>query len=741
MQDWQASVAQLVQNAMAEKQLSGCVIGFGSGRGLQWSQAYGLSRVEPNEVPMTTDTIFDLASLTKPIATATSVVQCIEKGDIQLDHPVADYLPEFGKNGKEPITVRQLLIHTSGLIPDNPLSDYAQGPEHAWQKICELKPQNAPGEAFKYSDVNFIVLGKLIEQVSGQSFDQFVQEHTLKPLGMHESGFGVAQDQLDRCAPTERRNGEWIVGQVHDPRAHALGGVAGHAGLFSTLKDLSRYAEACLNQGVHRSPDQQAGNWMQPESIQLMTAPNQVPGGVRGLGWDIQSPYSSNRGDRMSARAFGHGGFTGTVLWIDPELDFYFIFLSSRLHPTGKGSVNKLAGQIANVLVSAANEIKQHGASRPAVRLGIDVLQATGFEPLQGKRVGLITNHTGVDSTGRSTVEILSEAPEVTLAAIFSPEHGFFGNLDEARIADGVDRKTGLRIFSLYGQTKRPTAQMLEGIDVLVFDIQDIGTRFYTYISTMGEAMSAAAEHGCSFVVLDRPNPINGIDVYGPMLDPGIESFVGYHTLPIRHGMTVGELAGMLRDERKWELELTVVPCQHWNRSEYWDSTGLTWINPSPNMRSLRQAFLYPGIGILETTNVSVGRGTDTPFEWIGSPWIDGMRLAQELNHYRLPGVSFVPRTMIPSNSKFAGATCHGVEVIVTDRSRCNPVHVGLAIAISLRRLHPEEWDTRSLPRLLGNQAVFDAIVADDLTVAEDSRVHAGVQEFLTRRARYLLYP
>ena len=738
--NWVESVDRLVEQAIEAGKMPGCVIGFGSSQGLKWSKAYGLRSVEPKPEPMTLDTIFDMASITKPVATATGVMHLIEAGLIRLDAQASEYLPEFGREGKKEITVRQLLIHTSGLIPDNPISDYSEGPEVAWQKICELKPQAPPGKSFKYSDVNFIVLGKLIEQRSGMSLDQFVSTKTLEPLGMLDSGYGVPKDQRYRCAPTEKRDGEWIVGTVHDPRAWALSGVAGHAGLFSTLDDLRKYAQRMLQLRRQESDEPTAG-WLQPGTVRLMTSANRVPGGLRGLGWDMQTGFSSNRGDLLSPRAFGHGGFTGTVLWMDPDRDFFFVFLSNRLHPDGEGSVNGLAGQIINLIVSSAARSGATTETPKPVKLGIDVIQERGFESLRGKRIGLITNQTGIDSKGIPTTQVLMNASGVKLSALFSPEHGFAGNLDVSRIENGVDRTTGLTIFSLYGETRKPTAEMLSEIDAIVFDIQDIGTRYYTYISTMGEAMTAAAEQKREFIVLDRPNPINGIDVSGPMLDPGTESFVGYHSLPLRHGMTIGEMAMMFREERKLDLELTVIPCENWDRSKYWDATGLPWVNPSPNMRSLRQAFLYPGIGFLETTNISVGRGTDTPFEVFGAPWMDSQSLARELNRQGLEGVVFVPRSFTPSGSKFQGELCHGVEVIVTDRNRCEPVGIGLAIAATLQRLHEKEWETRSLARLLGCRAVVEGIRDGSLVSADDSRVREGLSDFLTRKAQNQLYP
>jgi uncharacterized protein YbbC (DUF1343 family) len=480
-----------------------------------------------------------------------------------------------------------------------------------------------------------------------------------------------------------------------------------------------------------------------PETVAMMTRGWRVPGGgFRGLGWDKRSPLSSNRGDLLSERAFGHGGFTGTALWIDPAADLYVIFLSNRVHPDGKGLVNPLIARIASAAVAAIVEprAKPQAASDRPVLAGIDVLVRDGFRPLAGKRVAVITNHTGRDGGGRSTASLLAKADNVQLVAIFGPEHGASGTFDQANVPDGKDEETGVPVKSLYGKTKRPTAEMLAEVDTLVFDIQDIGCRFYTYVSTMLEAMKAAAEQGKAFVVLDRPNPIDGVSVAGPVVDEGRGTFVGCHPIPLRHGMTVGELATMFAADLKLELDLTVIPCEGWRRADAFDATGLEWVNPSPNMRSLTEAFLYPGIGLLEFTNLSVGRGTDTPFEVIGAPWLDGRRLADALAARRIPGVAFVPVHFTPRASTFSGKECGGVNIAVTNRAVFDPVRVGLEIAVALRRVHAEEWKIDKLDLLLLHRDTLEAIRtgADADTVLETSR--EGLREFATRRAGHLLY-
>jgi uncharacterized protein YbbC (DUF1343 family) len=374
------------------------------------------------------------------------------------------------------------------------------------------------------------------------------------------------------------------------------------------------------------------------------------------------------------------------------------------------------------------------------VLTGIDVLERDEFRQLSGTRIGLLTNHTGITRDGRSSIRLLNNAENLEVVRLFSPEHSLSGKLDIEIIGDSQDASSGIQVVSLYGKVRRPTAEMLQDIDTIVFDIQDIGTRFYTYISTMGNAMIAAADNGVRFVVLDRPNPINGIDVAGPVLDDGLQSFVGFHTIAVRHGMTVGEIALMLKAELKLDLDLKVVEMHGWRRAQFFDDTGLIWINPSPNMRSLTEALLYPGIGLLETTNLSVGRGTATPFEVFGAPWIDGELLAKKLTALGLPGVTFNAIEFTPDASRFVGETCGGIRITINDRARFEPLTTGFAIARQLRLDYTATWQTDPYLRLLGNAATLDALQAGQTVAEIKSAYQAGLETFITRRAAFLLY-
>jgi uncharacterized protein YbbC (DUF1343 family)/CubicO group peptidase (beta-lactamase class C family) len=774
-----AYIDEQVAKEIEAKHLPGCVVAIGRTGGIGLLKAYGHRQLEPDKEKMTTDTIFDMASLTKGTATATSIMILVERGEVRLRNPIAEYIPEFAANGKEKITVEDLLVHRGGLIPDNPISDFNDGEEKAWEHIFDLKPDR-PGERFVYSDVGYMVLGEVVHRVSGKTVAEFAAENIYKPLGMKDTGYTPDKSLWKRVAPTEKRekdDDEWIRGEVHDPRAYALSGVAGHAGLFSCAKDLAIYCDALLRGS---RPGGESPKIMSRATLAEMIRPRDVNGNRRGLGWDIRSSYSSNRGELFSDRAFGHGGFTGTSMWIDPDLDLFVIFLSNRLHPDGKGSVNPLAGRIGTIAAASIvgsnpppskgvgpNEhgrpkspersaVVRRAATRGGIHdsfsnvnsrrdakthfTGIDVLHRDNFRQLKGRHVGLITNHTGLARDGKRTIDLLKDADGVKLVALFSPEHGIVGALDRDGIANTKDEATGLPVYSLYGETRKPTKEQLKDIDTLVFDIQDVGARFYTYMSTMAWAMEAAAENDLHYVVLDRPNPIGGVAVAGPVADKDRESFVGFHTLPVRHGMTVGELAKMYRAEKKLNVDLDVIQCESWRRGEYWDATGLMWVNPSPNMRSLTEAVLYPGIGLLETTNISVGRGTDTPFEVLGAPWIDAKELAARLNAAGLAGVSFVPIEFTPTSSKYANEQCRGVNITVVDRNAIQPVAVGLQIAVTLHKLYPDKWELTAMDRLLINKEVLAAIGDGDGLQDLQELYQPKLDDFLKRREKYLLY-
>jgi uncharacterized protein YbbC (DUF1343 family) len=372
-------------------------------------------------------------------------------------------------------------------------------------------------------------------------------------------------------------------------------------------------------------------------------------------------------------------------------------------------------------------------------KTGIDALETEKFAPLRGKRVGLITNQTGLDSYGHRTIDLLARADGVNLVAIFSPEHGIAGVAD-ASVSNQADAPTGLPIYSLYGATRRPTSEMLHGIDALVFDIQDAGVRFYTYITTMAYSMEAAAQQHIAFFVLDRPNPLGGEIIEGPVLDPGRTSFVGYFPMPVRYAMSMGELALMFNSENEIGANLHVIAMQDWHRRDFYDMTGLAWIAPSPALRTLRENFLYPGVEVLQATGVSVGRGTPTPFELLGVPWIDSEMLLTELNRRELPGVRFATTEFTPASGLYSGVLCKGISIDLRDRDTLQPVLMGLEIASVLHHLYPAQFQVDKMIELLGSQSTVERLVRGD----DPKEIEAGwagdLGRFRTMREKYLLY-
>ncbi len=790
-----ADLDAAIADSIAKKECPGAVVLVGRHGKVVFRKAYGNRAVVPAVEPMTVDTVFDLASLTKVVATATSVMTLVEDGKIRLQDRVAKLIPEFAAGGgaRDQVTVEELLTHRAGLVADDPMALYVGTPQEIFERKYRQPLVNAPGAKFVYSDAGYEVLGEILRKVSGLRLDEYAAKRVFEPLGMKETGFLPLSPSspsrksspslpLSRIAPTERINGEIRRGAVHDPRAYALGGVAGHAGLFSTADDLAKFCAAMLRGG---------GGVLSPAGVASMLRPRFYGDGVlRGLGWDVGSSYSTNRGDLFPLGSVGHTGWTGTSMWLDPATDTFVVLLTNRNHPDESGNVVALRGKVATIVAAAITDRRPEelrkaseetaslaaiGAATSAskstsapsapsskvnlaaavaaparvvgqVRPGIDTLEEKSFDVLKGLRVALLTNHTGLTRDGRSTIDVLNgekaKAAGVSLLRLFSPEHGIRGALDE-KVSDSVDEKTGLPIRSLYGDTpesRRPRPEDLAGLDAVVVDLQDAGCRFYTYLTTLGYVLEEAAKAKIKVVVLDRPNPIRADLAEGPPADADALTFVAYHPIPIRTGMTIGELAGLFNAERKIGADLTVVKMAGYSRDLWYDETGLTWVNPSPNLRSVTEAALYPGVGLLETTNVSVGRGTDTPFEQFGAPWMDGPRVAATLNARGIPGVRFTPVRFTPSSSVFKGESCSGVRITVVNRDALNAVALGFHAATALRDLHPKEWKAERFNRLLVNAAALARFTRGETAGEITGAWAAGAMEFEKRRAAFLLY-
>jgi len=763
-QGWFAPLDAILKGAVDEGGAPGAVLVVGHKGLIVYQKAYGHLTSAANSEPMTPETIFDLGALTEMLATTTGVMRLEQLGQIKLNDPVAKYIPDFGQNGKENVTIRMLLTHYSGLPADLDLKQPWSGTEEGYNRVNAAKLVNASGSTFLYSDVGFVVLGELVQKVSGMPLDQYAQTYVFGPLGMTNTRFNPPQTWLSRIAPTQRdeHSGLTLRGTVHDPTARQMNGVAGNAGVFSNADDLAKFAQMMLRGGAPI---------LSTLIVEKMTTPQQPANlpSVRGLGWDIDSPFSSNRGELLPVGSFGHTSFTGTSLWIDPTTDTYIILLTNAAE-LKMSTVIALRTEIATTVAAALrlnpseeqkvrlaritgyNETEM-AARRIVVRngkilSGIDVLEERHFEPLKipnvpTPHIGLLTNQTGLDSRGRRTIDVLAQEPGMQLIAIFAPEHGMQGAGDTSTPAVSKDGATGVPIYSVWGDTdakRRPPADVIRKLDVLVVDLQDTGTRLSSYETTLGYFLEAAAKAKKPIVVLDRPNPITGAYVQGPVSDTTPDGYLNYFSLPLRHGMTIGELAKLFNEEKHIDADLTVVPMRGWLRGDWFDSTGSMWTNPTPDIRNLDQAALYPGVAMLELTNVSVGRGTDMPYQLIGSPYFLAKELAKYLNARDIGGVRFIPTSFTPMAGPYARRECFGVNIIVTNREELDAPQLGLELAAALHKLYPLGYDLGHMNQMLANKAVFTALQTDE----DPNRIREDQQEkleqFMDLRAKYLLY-
>ena len=856
-----SAVSAAINTAIAQKKLPGAVVVIGHGGKIVFEQAYGVrkyagewaSPTDDRAEPMTVDTIFDMASLTKCLVTATAVMQLVEQGKVDVDAPVVKVLPEFGMNGKSKVTVRELLTHYSGLPADVNLKD-AWGmakPDKAEgiRRAMNASLESVPGTKFVYSDVNFITLGALVEKMSGETLDAYAERHIFTPLKMKHTRYlpvdkACGADEaisypivngalsfhnvgIDAAIPC--RHGDWLAnewawgaaptqhdnegtketnpdfdqllrGTVHDPTVRRMGGVAGQAGVFSTAEDTALFAQALLDRLAGRPSDFP----LKRETLQLMTTPQQpktaqsgatiftqhgdTTTGVaqRGFGWDINSAFSRPRGTVFPIGSFGHTGFTGTSLWMDPSSETYVVLLANAIHPRGNPPISPLRGEVATAAARALQSVR--------TLTGIDVLESTNFAALKEAaarngghlRIGLLTNQTGLDALGHRTIDVLSGIGDgIELTTLFSPEHGIFGAKDSTNIGQEVDPATGLKVISLYGAKdadRRPKPEDLKNLDAVVIDLQDAGVRFYTYETVLGyfvEAATCQMLYGTrlELIVLDRPDLIGGEAVQGPVSDMAA-SYINYMPLPLRHGMTLGELAKYFRGPYPKSCSVqtgpgrgrsladcfpwvTVVPMQNWRREEFFDQTGEPWVNPSPNLRSVTEAMLYPALGMMDATNVSVGRGTATPFEVFGAgataathnaagvvpatpAWFDGNAVAAYLTARKIPGVAFTATTFPVAEDAnhypYHGQTIEGVRLTVTDRNALDSPELGIEILSALHHLYPTQFKLDKAAPLVANSETMAALERGDDPRTIAAGWAQGLADFKSRREMVLIY-
>ena len=752
-----SAVDEIAREAIQSGEIPGIVVLVGRHDNVLLERAWGFRRVVPDPQPMTTDTIFDIASLTKPFGTTLAIMSLVERGALKLDAPVGRYLSDFRKPAFAQVTIQRLLTHTAGFPAIPPPGVVRPSASETVRALSRLPFEYAPGTGTQYSDISFILLGEVVHRVSGQTLDRYLERTVFKPLGLTDTGFNPPPSLRDRIAPTEWTNGHILFGEVHDPRARVLGGVAGHAGIFSTAADLGRLCRMLVDGG--KIDDVRV---FKPETVHAMWTRTADGSGSRSLGWDVSSVFARSMMPFFPPESAIHTGFTGTTALIDPQSGVYLIVLTNRVHPSGGGAAKirelrvRMAAAVGAALFDSGvpPQIVEAESTSPAsdgpaeprdlapvepVRTGLDVLERQRFAALAGYSIGLVTNHTGIDGQGRRNVDLLATAPGVRLTAIFSPEHGLGGDAN-ADVPHSRDAVTGVPVWSLYGPTKRPTPAMLKDITLLVFDIQDVGVRYYTYLTTLVYVMEEAGRLGIPVLVLDRPNPITGRYVEGPLMDLDLASFTAPHPIPVRTGMTIGEFARMVVAERRLSVSLTVVAMENWERSRWYDETTLPWVNPSPNIRSVTEALLYSGIGLLEATNLSVGRGTEAPFEVVGAPWIEPHGLARALNELQLPGVRFEPVIFTPSADVYARVPCSGVRFVVTDREAIRPVTVGLAVGRVLYDRYRNQFKPESIQNLLVNRSTMWAFLRGEPLPRVTAWAESARTSFLNRRASYLIY-
>jgi uncharacterized protein YbbC (DUF1343 family) len=674
----------------------------------------------------------------------------VGEGRLELDAPVQDFLPRFRGAGKDQVTVRHLLTHSAGVDWWAPLYKEIEGPRAYLERIQAMALVHEPGTVAKYSDLGIILLGEILQRAAGKPLELFVRDRLFAPLGMNDTLYRPLVTRpglLARVAPTENDpwRGRVLRGEVHDENAHALGGIAPHAGLFSTADDLARFAQMVLWGGVYDHH-----RFVPRGVVETFTRrAGIVPGSTRALGWDTKSATDSSAGTLFSASAYGHTGFTGTSIWIDPDRQLFVILLTNHVHPTRQNRlIREARPAVADAVVRAlAEPAATPGRENAAVRAGLDRVAEGDVPELAGRRLGLIANAASVTRGGRHAIDVLRDRG-LELVRLFSPEHGLRGESAAGeRVASLVDAASGLPIVSLYGDHTQPSKEDLAGLDALVFDLQDAGVRFYTYSTTLLLALEAAARDGVELIVLDRPNPLGGVRVAGPPSAPRAQlpaSFVNRAPGPLVHGLTLGEMARYANARLARPAKLTVVEMNGWRRSMTWGDTGRGWVPPSPNLRSPQAALAYPGVALLESTNVSEGRGTEAPFLLVGAPWLDPGAIEVEVPGFRLSPARFTPHASAAApQPKYDGVECAGVRIEVTDPRLADPYRLGIALLAQLSRQPGFAWSRggEALAWLMGTAQPGDALRAggtiESILAADEPALAAWREE---RRAA-LLYP
>ena len=668
--------------AVASSKSPGAVACVGNRTTILFHEAVGLRQRIPETLAASKDTIYDLASLTKVVATTTAVLLLKQEGALDLDRPVSNYLPipAFGR-----FTVRHCLTHTTGLIAGRPYYKECSSLNEMLQRYASEELSWTPGEGRHYSDVGFMILCRVVELVAQDSLDAFCAKRIFKPLGMLRTAFNPPKEWAGACAATERCawRGKVIVGVVHDENAYAVGGVSGHAGLFSTAEDLARFCQALLG-----------GDLLSGKTLAEMTKLGQVffyP--WQGLGWKLDPWQRGSEGFLPSRAAFGHTGWTGTSLWLDRDRGFFAVLLSNTCHPSRENRDTETLRRVFHQAVA-----RELYPGRSNTHTGLDRLAWNGFEAIRGKRLAVLTNRAAVDELGRPALDVMAFDHSASVRRIYSPEHGFHLQAEAGQTVSS--EKTSIPITSLYGDRKAPSPEELADIDLFVVDLPDVGARYYTYMATMRDALMACAKTNKAVLVLDRPNPIGGAVLEGPIAEQ-YSSSVCWGPIPIRHGMTIGEVATYFKKTLPSlaQLNLTVSTLDGWPRDYLFSQCSLPWVAPSPNMPTPETALLYVGFCLFEGTNLNEGRGTDTPFQIIGAPWLDAAAIAAMIASEERPGcvieaTAYTPRALPgkASDPAYRDEHCQGIRIAIQEPAAVRAFTTAIALLRAVAKRHPREF-------------------------------------------------
>ncbi len=695
--DWQ----NVLEHAIHQAKAPGAVACIGNLKEDLFLGAAGFRQLFPSSSPANKDTLYDLASVTKVIATTTAVMLLREEGLLDLDAPVSDYLPIPAFHG---FTPRHLLTHTAGLIAYQTFYKEASSLTEVLQRITQIPLENPVGLRHNYSDLGFMTLGKVVEVVAGDALDRFCRRRIFQPLGMNHTAYNPPESWKKSCAATE--DCAWrkriILGSVHDENAYAVGGVSGHAGLFSTAEDLSRFCRALLQ-----------GKILSAKTLTEMLTPDQVlcyP--WQGLGWQLDPWSSGSSGFLASRAAFGHTGWTGTSLWLDRDTGLYVILLSNSCHPSREHRDTKTLRQVFHRNVCDAYYPRQSN-----VHSGLDRLMWDNYTVLRKKRLGLLTNQAAVTEHGRFILDALALEPEVQVVRLFGPEHGLRGTAEAGEKVG--DEKSSIPVVSLYGNQQAPAQDQLKDLDLFVMDLPDVGSRYYTYIATMKECMAACAKAGVPMLVLDRPNPVGGTILEGPIAAK-FGSPVCCAPVPIRHGMTMGEMALFFKERffpgRK--MDLTISEVDNWPRERLFDECALPWSPPSPNLPTAETALAYVGTCLFEGVNLNEGRGTKTPFLCFGAPWLDAEAALAALDPRERAGFTLAPLTYTPRSipgkaktPRYMDESCRGIQLRVNQPHEARPFTLTVALLCAIYKKHRDRvvWE-KSFDTLAGGAGLREQI-------------------------------